>query len=986
MTAHDVKQEAIESQLRSQGQQLIDAARRNASGARALERWLQHFLRGMMENDRFRVQALRFVDVLPALSNDQDLVDHLFAYFDDEALHFLGHAGTRLKRLRKVTGNKLIAIAVRKAVQRIARYYMGGENVQQALKTGRALRRESCLFSFDMLGEAALSDAETVDYQQSYLNILEALSEETADWRMRPALDGEHSPIANLSIKASSLYCRLRPVDTQGSINGLLVMLRPLFRCAQKSRAAICLDMEQYDYKDIILSAFKTLLMEAEFRDWPDAGIAMQAYLKETEADLKAMIDWASQRGTPVTIRLVRGAYWDYETITAQQFGWDSPVWQNKWQTDQNYERCVSLMLAHCQHITPAIATHNIRSLAYAMARAEQRGISTAQFEFQMLYGMSPHMMKAVSDKGYRLRVYVPFGELIPGMAYLTRRLLENASSQSFQRMTMQDAAMSAELSPPQAPADISDDVNIPASDSFHNTPLHRFTSAGERNRFAAILSQSAQPASQVYPLLIGGETVITDSVIQSLNPAKPQQIIAEVACADKKWSEQAIKAARQALPAWSGKTMQQRADILLKAASLLTQQRDKFAALEVLEAGKTWQEADANVVEAIDFLTFYARQAMQLNRPNASNSAGETNDHLYRAKGVGLVIPPWNFPLAILTGMLSATLVSGNTAILKPSSQTPVIAANMLNLLHQAGLPAEVVQFVPGAGADIGDYLVQHADVHLIAFTGSLAVGRRILKLASDCVDGQQHFKHVIAEMGGKNALIIDSDAEPDEAIVSVIESAFGYQGQKCSAASRLIVVGDHYEAFLQRLSEAARSLIIDDPALPGTQVGPVISESACRDIKHAIDQGKKDAEILLEMPVPENLAGYYIGPVIFRDVPVHSALFQQEIFGPVLSVSHAENFDAAINMANDCAYALTGGLYSRHPDHIQQARFQLEVGNLYINRKITRAFVERQPFGGFKLSGLGSKAGGRDYLLQFTNPVTITENTMRRGYAPDN
>ncbi|MCX4186619.1 proline dehydrogenase family protein [Methylophaga sp. OBS4] len=990
MTGYPTTDIHLEPQIQAHGQRLIEAARRNAAEGRAVDRWLLKFIQGLMENEHFRVQALRFVDVLPALSNDRDLVDHLFAYFNDEELAFFSDAATGMQQLRKITGNKLIAMAVRKAVSRIARYYMGGADAQEALKTGRKLRDQNILFSLDMLGEAALSEKETAQYQQNYLAIIETLATKTADWPIKPALDqanGEAVPIPNLSIKPSSLYSRIRAVDPQGSIEGLVQMLRPVFASAKKHGAAICLDMEQFEFKDIILASFKKILMEQEFRNWPHAGVAMQAYLKETEQDLKDMIEWAKQRGTPVLIRLVRGAYWDYETITATQFGWDSPVWEQKWQTDQNYDRCVEILLRNINHVTPAIATHNIRSLAHALSLAEQAAIKPDQFEFQMLFGMSPHMVKAVSDSGYRLRVYVPFGELIPGMAYLTRRLLENASSQSFRRMSMQDEEIYSELSPPeeQHQTGTANMTQSAAGDKFKNESLHRFTSENERAAFAQTLAKARQNLGQYYPLIIGGKEIKSDTVIHSVNRANPEQIIGEVACANKELGEQAVQAAQKALPDWSGKTMQQRADILLQAAGLLRKRRDQFAALEILEAGKTWQEADANITEAIDFLEFYAHQAISLDRPNASNTAGETNDHLYRAKGVGVVIPPWNFPLAILTGMLSATLVTGNTAILKPSSQTPVIAANMVNLLHEAGLPREVVQFLPGTGSDIGDFLVQHPAVHVIAFTGSLAVGRRIVNLASQLADSQQHFKHVVAEMGGKNAIIIDSDAEPDEAVASTIESAFGYQGQKCSAASRVIVVGDHYDYFLERLGEATRSLLIGDPAAPGTQVGPVISASAYKDILQAIEQGKQVAEVLLEMPIPENLQGYFIGPVIFRDVPVDSALFQEEIFGPVLAVTKAESFEQAIDYANRCAYGLTGGLYSRNPDHIEQARQQLQVGNLYINRKITRAFVERQPFGGFKLSGLGSKAGGRDYLLHFTNPVTVTENTMRRGYAPE-
>lgn len=976
----------LETRLLAQGHSLIDSAREHARREAGINRWLLRFIQGLLENPNFRVQALRFIDVLPALSDDQDLVDHLLAYFKDEELRFFSDAAGGVQHLRKLTGNKLIALAVRKAVSRLARYYLGGADTAEAIKTAKQLREQQYLFSFDLLGEAALSDKETSDYQQQYLTILKTFSEHCKDWPVEPRLDRSQNgraPLVNLSIKPSSLYCRMKAVDPEGSICGLVNNLRPVLSYAKQCGAAVCLDMEQYEFKHIIQESFKTLLMEPEFRNWPDAGIAMQAYLKDTEQDLQTMLGWARQRGTPITIRLVRGAYWDYETITADQFGWPCPVWEHKWQTDRNYERCVDTLFSHIGTVIPAIATHNIRSLSHAITLADELRIQPNQFEFQMLYGMSPHMMKTVVERGYRLRVYVPFGELIPGMAYLTRRLLENTSSQSFQRLSMQQDDIFNELKAPEPT--LTANTAAPDTPRFNNEVLHRFTDKQERDVFADTLKRSKAELGAFYPLLLSGETENKAQVICSINPANPNQIIGEVACVDKKLAEQAVWAAKQAQTDWANHSMEYRADVLFRSAERLRQQRDRFAALEIMEAGKTWQEADANITEAIDFLQFYGQQAIRLNRTGASNHAGETNDHLYRPKGIGLVIPPWNFPLAILTGMVSATLVTGNTAILKPSSQTPVIAAEMVRLFYEAGLPSDVLQFVPGAGSEIGDYLVQHPDIHLIAFTGSLEVGERIIKLASQRTENQQHFKHVVAEMGGKNAIIIDSDAEPDEAILNIVESAFGYQGQKCSAASRVIVVGEHYKYFLKRLKEATNSLIIGNPADPGTQVGPVISKAAYKDIRNAIEQGKGFAPVLLEMAVPKGLEGFYIGPVIFRDVPIDSPLFQEEIFGPVLSVTQAESFEQAIEFANHCQYALTGGVYSRNPAHIELARQQLQVGNIYINRKITRAFVERQPFGGFKLSGLGSKAGGRDYLLQFTNPITITENTMRRGYAPE-
>jgi RHH-type proline utilization regulon transcriptional repressor/proline dehydrogenase/delta 1-pyrroline-5-carboxylate dehydrogenase len=356
-----------------------------------------------------------------------------------------------------------------------------------------------------------------------------------------------------------------------------------------------------------------------------------------------------------------------------------------------------------------------------------------------------------------------------------------------------------------------------------------------------------------------------------------------------------------------------------------------------------------------------------------------------YRPRGIGLVIAPWNFPLAILTGMLSATIVTGNTAILKPSSLTPVIAARFMELVVQAGVPPGVVNFLPGPGRETGAYLAAHPEIAIIAFTGSRDVGTQLIQTGAQLMPGQRHIKRVIAELGGKNAIIIDDDADLDAAIPGVLQSAFGFQGQKCSAASRVIAVGNIYPAFIKRLREATASLTIGDPQQPGNLLGPVIDAAAHQRIAEVIAKGETTARLLT--PVRDDVpgAGYYMAPAIFTDVAPDNPLAQEEIFGPVLSVLRVNTFEQAIELANNTQYALTGGVYSRRPVHLEYARKAFQVGNLYLNRKITGALVSRQPFGGFRLSGMGSKAGGPDYLKQFIDPVCITENTLRRGFAPE-
>lgn len=1007
----------LEARIQELGTRLLTVARERKGAFWAREHWEELLLNQLMQRPRFRVQALRFVDVLPALRDDEELVRHLQEYFGDEELPIPGVARWSIEHADGPVASHLMASTVRAAMHGMASRFIGGSNVKEALHSVEALRRDGMAFTLDLLGEATVSEAEAVNYQRRYLDLLEEFTPRVQRWRPNPLLDtvnGRPSPRFNLSVKVSSLFSQLSPVDPQGSAEGVKARLRPILHSAREKGAFICLDMEQYDSKGIILRVFRELLMESELRDWPDVGLAMQAYLRDTESDLRNLIAWAQERGTPITVRLVRGAYWDYESVIARQNGWPVPVWTEKWETDAAYERCTRLLLENHPYIEAAIASHNVRSLALAMTLAEERGLSPDQYELQMLYGMADPLKDAVAGMGRRLRVYVPFGELLPGMAYLVRRLLENTASQSFLRMGFaEDVAPEVLLAAPggQGPGAGGQQGNgdqprtriirhtIPVTGNtatppapaprplapFQNEPVHRFTDHGERTRFAGAIRKVRGELGREYPLLLHGREQWTGAWIESINPARPAELVGRVACAQPKDAEAAVISANQAFPAWRDRTARERAEYLFRAAARIRERRDEFSAWEVFEAGKSWREADADVTEAIDFLEYYGREAIRLSHVLPLNVPGETNDYFYQPRGVGVIIPPWNFPLAIMTGMLSAALVTGNTAILKPATQTPVIAAKLVEVLREVGLPEGVLNFVPGPGPEVGEYLVRHTQIHFIAFTGSRAVGCRINALAAEVPPGQEHLKRVIAELGGKNAIIVDSDADVDDAVVGAVASAFGYQGQKCSAASRLILVGGGHDEFVKRLAEAARSITIGMPDDPGTFLGPVIDERAFTNIRKAIERGKGVAKVALETDVSHLGDGYFIGPTIFTDVPEDSPLALEEIFGPVLAVLRARDFDEALRLANGTSYALTGGVYSRSPEHLEQARQEFRVGNLYLNRKITGAIVGRQPFGGFKLSGVGSKAGGPDYLLQFLEPRTITENTIRRGFAAD-
>ena len=503
-------------------------------------------------------------------------------------------------------------------------------------------------------------------------------------------------------------------------------------------------------------------------------------------------------------------------------------------------------------------------------------------------------------------------------------------------------------------------------------------------------------------PLVIGGEIVSTAAQDASTDPSLLSRVVGRFSLAEREHVDQAVAAARQALPSWSALGAERRAEYLRRAADVMRERLFELAAWEVYECGKPWREATADVDEAIDFCEFYAQQAIELERPGGKDVPGEENRFVHTPRGVTAIIAPWNFPLAILTGMSTAALATGNTVVMKPAEQSAVMGSLLIEIFQQVGLPTGVLNYLPGRGEVAGAALVEHPDVALIAFTGSRAVGLAINAKAAEISQGNvsdtppglqaerrragaRMVKRVIAEMGGKNAIIVDADADLDEAVLGVARSAFGYAGQKCSACSRAIVLGDVYDAFLNRLVEATRSLKLGPAEEPATFIGPVIDDESQQRIHKYIEIGKQEGRLALGIDAGE-LAGQgsFVGPHIFADVAPTARIAQEEIFGPVLAVIRAENLDEALQFANDTDYALTGGIFSRSPQNLERASREFLVGNLYLNRAITGAMVSRQPFGGFKMSGIGSQAGGREYLLQFVLPRTITEHTVRRGFAP--
>ena len=968
----------VEARIEAFGREFLAQARSGRSGVLSRAFWSDKLMDWAMQDEAFKVQLFRFVDAFPMLRTPEQVHDHLVDYLSQPDV--TPPPGMDLAIKAGGVAKNMFAKTMAGQITGMAEKFIAGTDANDALPVLEKLWKRGLAFSVDLLGEACVSDAEAAAYQAKYLDLIENLPDVVNGWESNPGLERDHLgpiPRTNVSIKISSLHARTDAIDTEGSIDGLVDALRPLLERAREKGVLVNFDMEQFALKDLTLELFMRCCEEFEFT----AGLAMQAYLRSGDEDAARIIEWSQRTGRQVTVRLVKGAYWDYETIHAEEMGWPIPVWSRKCDSDACFERMADAFIAATPRsvdaggVKLALGSHNARSIGAAVAALEREDLPREALELQMLYGMAPELKQAATSLGFRVREYVPVGEMIPGMAYLVRRLLENTSNESWLRAGFMDDA---------------DETTLLASPHrvFERDPgKDRIEGAAERHRLSAHdpeVGDGRPFFTEPYrDFAVRG---VRDAFARAVEAARVPEVANDGTEAD---ADEAISIAARAFPAWRDTPVRRRSAMLVKAAAIMRRRRDELSGVIIRESGKTWREADGDVCEAIDFCEYYAREAVALFEPRRLGAfIGELDDVVHQPRGVAAVISPWNFPLAICIGMTAAALVCGNTCVVKPAEQTPGIARIMHEILLEAGCPPEVCRFLPGPGESVGARLVRDPRTALIAFTGSKAVGLDIIQAAGLTGEDQAQVKKVVCEMGGKNAVIVDASADLDEAVLGIRQSAFGFSGQKCSACSRAIVVDSAHDVFLERLVRSVESLVVGDPRLPGTDVGPVIDEDARRKIESYVQIGREEGVLEVQLPVPDGLAASvglpYVGPAVFSGITADHRIAREEIFGPVLAVMRVPDFETALEVANSPRYKLTGGVFSRKPSHLDLARREYRVGNLYLNRGITGALVGRQPFGGFGMSGVGSKAGGDDYLLQFVEPRTITENAMRRGFAP--
>ncbi|MDP9072342.1 MAG: L-glutamate gamma-semialdehyde dehydrogenase [Actinomycetota bacterium] len=986
---------ALDDEVSELGRTIAELGAGQQARVYTMSWWSERMLGWAMSHPSFKTQLFRFVDVFPATTGDTDVLRHIDEYFEGADTPKAMELGIDLAD-RLPLGGRMSASIARRNITRMAQQFIVGRDGAEAIAGLHRLWREGSAFTVDLLGEKTVTEAEADRYARRVDELVRTLLDATATWPPDDHLERDDQgplPRANVSIKPTALASLYSPLTAEEGLAQARDRLLPILETAAERGAFVWFDMEHYDVKDLTLQLFRDLLADPRLAGL-EAGVVLQSYLKDSRGDLVDLIDWAAglRRSSPIGIRLVKGAYWDSETITAQAEGWPVPVFERKAETDANFERCVRLLHDHHGTVRAAFGTHNLRSLAYAVAYARSLGIPDTGYELQMLYGMAEPIQSAIRRLGLRLRIYAPVGELVPGMAYLVRRLLENTSNESFVRHRFAEGRSVEELLEPPEVDELpgpEPPARRPPTDAtqpgpYRHEPLAEWRRGQVRSVFARAVASSSTSLGLDLPAVIGGERVRTHRRLTSLDPGEPDTVVATSASCGAAEAEAALEAARRVEGAWRRTPVPERARCLFGAAEWMRSRRWELAALEVFEAGKPWAEADADVCEAVDFCEYYGREMLRLDRGGAVESRpGEANALRYQGKGIAVVISPWNFPLAIPAGMVSAALVSGNPVLFKPAEQTPAVAYRLVEAFEAAGLPEGVLSFLPGIGEEVGAHLVEHPDVSVIAFTGSKAVGLHINEVAARVRPGQRHVKRVVAELGGKNALVVDADADLDQAVPAIASSAFTYAGQKCSAASRLVVVDAVYDELVERLVAHSQELVVGHPRRMSVKVGPLIDADAWKRVRACVEHAPEEGTVLLARhDVPD--VGYFVGPTIVADVTAGSSLATEEIFGPVLTVFRAGDFDHALGIANDTDYALTAGVFSRSPAHIARASAELRAGNVYVNRAITGAVVGHQPFGGYGLSGVGSKAGGPDYLLQFLDPRVVTENTLRQGFAP--
>jgi RHH-type proline utilization regulon transcriptional repressor/proline dehydrogenase/delta 1-pyrroline-5-carboxylate dehydrogenase len=941
--------------------------------------------------DLIRVHLLKFLALLPSLDHDKagtevkrNLLESLRRLGEDsKAISLQKKRGTRQLPLyltilfslglqvATFLPAALLAQIVRFLVRMMAKRFIAGESINTSHETLRNLRDTKREATLDQLGELVVSAKEADEYFEKVLQLIHGLKQHI------PKGEKNKAGILNahVSIKVSALSHDFRPQAFEATFAKVAPRLKRILQEAEREEVFINVDAEHYHYRDLVLQIFGKVLLETpELKNYAQTGIVIQAYLRDGAKHLQDVIDLAHKRNLRMPIRLVKGAYWDAETIEGEAHQFTPPQFLNKEESDLHFRQLAYLALKNHDTIQLAVGSHNLQDHAFVESVRELRFPNAPVIEHQCLHMTYEALSHGLAKMGWPTRNYMPIGNLLVGMAYLVRRIMENSSQVGVLSIMRSHQKASGLISPVEVHLQ-KKKSGLLQFDSFITQLKSDFAPARPLKLYVPYERKSLELEIKK----LGDEVSLQQDALKSASGVKvvcssrPELILGVIKENTGIEANSAVEAAEAGLKNswWSKQPLAlYRVSVLLKAADLMLIRRNKLAALMIYEAGKTMTEALADVDEAIDFINFYARQEISLQLSN----------NKYTNRGVIAVIAPWNFPLAIPCGMAVAPLAAGNAVILKPAEQTPLIGIELHKLLIEAGVPNEIFHLVLGDGEVVGAPLVTHPKTAGVVFTGSKSVGTWIYKHAGQ--EMIQHYHHqipmqkkIITEMGGKNAIIVTNNCELDETISGILYAAFGHSGQKCSAASRVIVHKEVKDALVVRLVQAIKDLKVGESLDPSTSVSPLIGEEDQARVRKIVEEAKDEAirvkgKILIDRSF-EKLPGFCVGPALF-ELPLHQARkkeswAQREIFGPVIHLTEYESMIEAVELFNGTEYALTGGIYSQSQDDIDFLIRFLRAGNLYVNRPNTGARVGIEPFGGFKMSGTGPKAGGADYVKEF-------------------
>lgn len=876
-------------------------------------------------------------------------------------------------------GEPVIRKAIHQAVRMMANQFVVGKDLQQALKVSRKREIKGYVYSYDMLGEVARTQADADRYYHAYEQAITALAQ-----RRHKNRDLIHGP--GISVKLSALFPRYQFTQRERAVPFLVERLRLLCLQAREANMAITVDAEEAERLDISLEIFAAVFSLEEFKEWNGLGLAVQAYQKRALPLIDELIQLARSHKKRIAVRLVKGAYWDSEIKLAQWGGYrDYPVFTRKITTDVSFLVCAQQMLTAQDALYPQFATHNAFSAAAILTMMPDP--QAYDFEFQRLQGMGEVLHDQIVQRGFLSRIYAPVGHYQDLLPYLVRRLLENGSNNSFvNQITNHQIAVeklaSSPISQLRALAQIRNS-HIPLPKNLFQD--ERMNSQGldlsDYNDWLPLSQAIEKFKSQLWqatPL----SKPLTSSVAQNcFNPADRTQVIGHVVQAMREEVELAIQNAQDFFSQWNAKAVEERGEIILRAADLLEAHRAELIYLMAVEAGKTLGPAIAELREAVDFCRYYTAMAKKQMPSHLLNSpTGETNSLRLSGRGPVVSISPWNFPVSIFTGQMCAALITGNTVIAKPAEQTPLVAQRIVDLFHKAGVPPQVLQLLPGSGETVGAALVEDPRIQAVIFTGSTETAKIIHRHLAERPGPIIPF---IAETGGINAMIVDASALPEQVVNDVITSAFDCAGQRCSALRVLFLQNEIADKTLEMLQGAMQEIVVGDPLNLATDIGPVIDAAALKMLREHSEKMTSSTRLIAQARCNSSQAGqgFFIAPQAFELNDVN--LIQKEVFGPILHVLRfsTENLAEVVDTINSWGYGLTFGIQSRVDSTIDFLQKKVQVGNIYVNRSMIGAVVGVQPFGGNRLSGTGPKAGGPHYLTRLCTEICLSVNTTASG-----